>query len=408
MRASMRRGRGRLLRMVLLVAVPMTLMAGCGKNTTVIEARRLIGSGDRDGALVKLQSAARENPGDEKVLFMLVATASTLGRDEVVIEALDMADDLGGKKRNRSRKIRHDLWLERYQPAWALLDSVERADRDDLLRALEQVRQSKRIEPWNAACPAAEGELLLRTGRSEPADSSFNRAIELTPADSRSAGHVVTSLLRSADYKVGLGDLRSATRLARSAHQLQPEDARTLYALGVHLHRFGRAEADTTIFREAAVTFHGVLEKIPDDSDARYNLALTLYRLGDIETAEEEIRRLLRDDPLRPHGYRLLARIAIDTERRDLARGATVAKRALEGEEVPVPETALGVGKIAGHIGRKHFVLDRPPDRIHRYTESRGVPIEVWFFTDGPSIRAYAEERVIVGLDLSGGDGDQR
>ncbi len=386
---------------LILVALGAGLF-GCGRSRVTSDAARLIAGNQPEEAYQVLLSHAEKHPRDGDGLRLLAATAASLGHDAVAARALDQAEALGDSDRRKSRKVRRDLWHARYVEARAVLDTPEQAEGPSLAAALDQLRRAAVLDPENASTWAARAEVLLYMGRRAEADSSFARAVERAADDAESRGNVMDSLLRSADYLAGEGDVGAAVTLTRSAHDLQPDDVRTLYALGVNLHRLAQAEDDTSRYREAASLFRSVLEKLPDDADARYNLALTHYRLGGTEAAMREVTRLIHDNPLRPEGYRLFSRLARENGSREEALGATVARRALEGESVPVPETALGVTSVGGRDARKAFVLEGAPTRIYQYTEKQGVPVEVWFYVRPPRVLAYADGRLIAELASSG------
>jgi tetratricopeptide (TPR) repeat protein len=182
--------------------------------------------------------------------------------------------------------------------------------------------------------------------------------------------------------------------------QLLPGDTRAAYDLGVNLYRLAEAIGDTSLHREAREHFHFILERMPEDEEAQYNLALVFYRVGEIDEAQTRVDALLRSEPLHARGQRLAARVYLalgDTAR---ARGHVVAMRGLGGDPAPVPTSALDVSAVAGQTGAKRFVLTGRPERVFRYRERSGQTVEVWFYLRRLHVYGFSDGNTVADLDL--------
>ena len=70
-----------------------------------------------------------------------------------------------------------------------------------------------------------------------------------------------------------------------------------------------------------AIQHREALDLQATDVKLRYNLALQYRKVGDLETAEAELRRLVRLDPSYSRGWKLLAEIV------ETRSGAAAAKK---------------------------------------------------------------------------------
>ena len=90
----------------------------------------------------------------------------------------------------------------------------------------------------------------------------------------------------------------------------------------------------------------------PKSVVARFNLGNLLYRIGEAEAAEEEMRVLIEDAPEKPRAYLYLARIVL-AERQDLEEVETLAQTGLELAEADELK-ALGYYLLADVYSRQN------------------------------------------------------
>lgn len=353
---------------------------GCGGNAAVKSARRDLVTGDPQAAFVELEREAREND-DTDVLLALAEAAAAVERDSIAHAALARVEARGEKETRRARETRERAWRGLFARAQAVVDTLDRASPADLARADALLARAERFDPGRAATAASLGTLRLEEGTFAEADSLFARAVSRAGDDRTAIRPVVTALVRGMNMYRASGRLESAAALGREAVRIAPSDPRARFDHGVTLLQLAESSGDTAAYAEAIEQFQAVLERVPGDVDAAYDLALARYRSGDTDGARETLRTLLPNAWLDARVHRLAARLALEREDRDTARGHVVAMRALEGERREVPTSALLVSTDAGHAGAKRFALEGPPDRIYAYTERSGTRVEVWFYT---------------------------
>lgn len=136
-----------------------------------------------------------------------------------------------------------------------------------------------RAEPRFADASAAEWYAYAdQIEASDPpaAERAYRTAIELDPG--------------YAEARVDLGRLlhaggavREALDQYEAAHTIDPDDAITLFNLGVAYDDLGKDDA-------AVAAYRGSLELAPRFADARYNLAAVYERIGEVGLALQELR----------------------------------------------------------------------------------------------------------------------
>jgi tetratricopeptide (TPR) repeat protein len=389
----MMRFRWRWVRALLLVPALWTL--GCAAlNPLQTKASRALDRGQPQLAYDLMRADLEEHPDDVHTLRLFARAASSLGEDEAALDALARAEKTG-KERGALAETRQGIWRAAVQPARDFLDTLDRASDLDRERALAATARARRFDPGASGSAAIEAVIRLHEGRASAADSLFATLADTARIDARTRDVVVSSILTGSTFESSRGHFGSAVELARAAVALSADDTRPLYELGVALHRAGEAASDTTSLHEAATTFGLVLERLPDDVNARYNLALSLYRLGRFTDSESEILRLLSESPVQGHAHHLLARLRLQRGDRVASRVPLAATRAIDGTELDVPASVLDVSKTAGKEAQKRFVFDGPPSRIFSYVEKSGAVMEVWFYTNPSRVVVCSGGRII-------------
>jgi tetratricopeptide (TPR) repeat protein len=158
----------------------------------------------------------------------------------------------------------------------------------DATSAEAEARRAIAERPDLAAAHEALGAALLAGGRSETAQASFQRASELQATEPRFREQEVVALRSLARTRRVAGDVEGAQAALERATGLAPADADAWSEradLALEHGQPGQA-------REA---YSRLLELRPDDAAAHNNLALLLFRSGDVAGARrhvEEARRL--------------------------------------------------------------------------------------------------------------------
>ena len=187
-------------------------------------------------------------------------------------------------------------------------------------------------DPGSVETLAAQGHILVQSGRAAAGRTVLERAVALQPGFAPAHRLLVHIALCGGDNQQAVGQLERAAQalpqeawpraqlgrllaglkqfgaaaghLSRAA-ELAPEDASLSYDLGVALQESGQAEAAIAAYRKALVLAPGMVR-------ARHNLASALQSCGDIATAMD----------FYAHAYKLepasFPRIA-----QDLAAGST-------------------------------------------------------------------------------------
>lgn len=390
---------GGLAARVVAVVLVAQAVVGCGGNALLKGARLDLDRGESERAYAALAAEAREHPDHVDTQVLFAEAALETGRLDDVASALDR---VAKKDAEAAEKARRTLWRASFRPVLAVLDTLDRATDDDLARAREALTDGDRIRAGTPAATAAAATFALREGDVDAADAGFRAAIRAARAELEdggtpsSPGGMVQALARGAELHARAGRTDAAVALGRAAAEIAPDDVRAGYDLGVNLHRLAEAHADTSLHREAAEVFARVLEEIPTDTEARYNRALALFRLGERDEAEDEVRRVLAGDPWNAPAYHLFARLRLAVGDEGGATAGVMAYRGLaDGARVARPASYLDVSATAGREGRKRWVLDRPPDRIQSYVERGGATVEVWFWRHPTRVVGLSEGRLV-------------
>jgi protein O-GlcNAc transferase len=183
--------------------------------------------------------------------------------------------------------------------------------------------------PGEAARWVSEGVGEYRQGRYHEAASSFLKARDLVPADTRVSTLLGAALTQARQYapaqeefrrllaihpeapepRLGLarialrlGDYEGATRLFREVLERKPKDPQSLYNLGLVRYRAGD-------YAEARSLLERLLAEMPGHAEAHYMLGLCFMRGGDDGRAEEELRRAIGLAPENSQAHFNLAKV---------------------------------------------------------------------------------------------------
>ncbi len=150
-------------------------------------------------------------------------------------------------------------------------------------RAGEEFASALRLVPENPQARIGLGVAQLMAGRYREAREVFAEAARRHPRDSAVRNNLGKAL-------VGVGDIRGAEEQFREAVRLDPGNALAWQSVGLLEERAGR-------WQEASDAFSRAAALAPRDAQARFRLALSLYRRGDRAAAAEQQRILRGLDP---------------------------------------------------------------------------------------------------------------
>jgi tetratricopeptide (TPR) repeat protein len=313
---------------------------------------------DEQRALQYYREAWRLKPNDRPIALAL---AELLRRNGEMDEAFQVLAELPDSPANRLARV-----------AFAL-DAGRREAAQDIYLGFESTAYP---DPQDAALHAGQAaEMLGRPGE----------AIGWYEQVDRGDGALL-ALLRRAVLMAENGDLREARNLLASTRQHWDRDVQreTFLTETQILLDAGQPE-------EAWALLSAALESLPEDTQLRYSRALVAVQLDRIDAAEEELRRILENEPgnaaaLNALGYTLADRTDRYAEAEELIRAAY----ALQPEEASIIDS---MGWIAYRLGRLEeaaeyladaWTRDRNPEiaahlgevlwRLGRESEAR----EIW------------------------------
>jgi len=174
--------------------------------------------------------------------------------------------------------------------------------------------------------------LEARGGDAAGAAAHYETALRFSPRNTRTMLHLAEL------YAGPLGDPEKARALAKSAHELAPDDGRISETLGRLLFRIGDYEWSMDLLQEATVS-------ISDDPELRFDLALAEYNAGRVSTAEDTVNEVLSGGmgfTRRVEAGRLAAMIAAGK-----SMGAAEAARAQAGKLLAEDSSYLPAEMVA-------------------------------------------------------------
>lgn len=183
--------------------------------------------------------------------------------------------------------------------------------------ARREFRNALKIDPDNTAAEYALGLIEIDGGNLEQAEKHFSRLQmrgeriadtsyylgriaeqrgEVLQAmqfyrEVRNGRRVLDAAIRQAVIIAGQGQLAAAREYLKTLRSRFEQQALRLWQVEAEL--LYRAYAD----EEALAIYSQLIEQYPQDHDLLYGRAIVLERLGQIEQAEADLRRIIADDP---------------------------------------------------------------------------------------------------------------
>lgn len=259
----------------------------------------LLASGKRDivaSAVADLEKLAQDHPDDANLRFYLGRGKLLLDRP---LEArVDFLEAL--RRRNESIPVRLGL-------AEAALRS---GDSKETIQYADQVLASEPKHPQATFFRAAG---LMGLGEYQTARKELTQFLAAQPDTPEAQLQLGLAYLAEKDFS-------EAERIFRQSSQNLPGDMRSLEGL-----------VDTFVFQNRFDQAYGLLQqnldKAPNSVQLRLLLAQTAGRAGNLNLAEEQYQRVLKDDPKSGSSYLSLAEIAL--LRGDLAAAIVKLEQAL-------------------------------------------------------------------------------
>lgn len=230
-----------------------------------VEARALTALGREEEADALLSSALADNPDDPDLLSAHAERLIMQGRKAEAEEALTRAVDRS-PFHGRARRLLGQLLQEEGRPQ----------------DAIEVYKEMLRIQPDDSETHLAIGTILLD---SDPSGALpyLEEASRLAPSRARFLTTLGVAYLKT-------GRLSEAESTFRRAMVLSPDDPSVRNNLGIILVQSKRLE-------EAVSELTALLQDNPDYAAARNNLAIALAESGDLARAEREVRRAIAEEP---------------------------------------------------------------------------------------------------------------
>lgn len=274
-------------------------------------------TGDSEEGIRFLQSAEVIFPGQRpEALINLAVTYNQVGRIDDAIEAFGAAlDIIRGPRMQEADSVTAASWAE-----------------------------SEMNVSFNRAM------LLSQEGRYDEAIGEYERFLEGNPGDV-----AALSSLASVLSEAGMADSAQAIydNLLTGAAEL---GMRELFNIGVGLYGAASSASEPSVgqelFGRAADAFRQVAEVAPENRDAVFNLAQSLYEAGNWEELIPVARELLDLDGYNPDSYTILAQGLVET---DQSQEAVQILQTREGLAFRIEESSLaprtaGGGSVSGQL----------------------------------------------------------
>jgi len=216
--------------------------------------------GDYGRALALIQEGAAKLAADPEVQFHLGMAHYMLGEEDPARVAFQAAvqgnKDFPGKAEAGRRLAILSFDVKTANPAQSA-----------------ELRKRLSESPNDPVAAGRLAALLERDGVFDQAAGIYETALKTNPRN-------VSGMARLADlYANHLNDPRKAIELAKEAHRLAPEDARTSHLLGRLVYQTGDHKWAASLLEETA-------RKLPKDPVVLYDLAWAYYSLGRVTEAK--------------------------------------------------------------------------------------------------------------------------
>jgi arylsulfatase A-like enzyme/predicted Zn-dependent protease len=244
--------------------------------------------GDHAGAVRRLETVLKQDPGNPQARFLLAAGYEKLDR---VADARAILDSV----------LKEDPENVRALIAMAGILAKE-GDRDMTVAICKRTLAK---DSRNTQAMALIADAYMAANDNAGALPYLEKAVEIQAKLTRNRNNLAACL-------IGLGRLAEAEKQLNDILATHPKFPLTNFNLGLAYEEEGRLE-------EARAAYAAEVEHNPKIAAARFNLGNLLLRLGDPAGAEEQMRQLMAIQPDEPRAYFFLARAL-------MARSAGIAE----------------------------------------------------------------------------------
>lgn len=323
----------------------------------VAMGRGWLAAGDPDRALKLARQAQAEEPAaGEPVLLAMELMPSRPDAEAIVTAYLETAGAEIGVRRAYAAAL---VNAQRYVEAVAQLEAVTRQQPDLAppwltLGALQvELRQPQAAEQslqrfvqlTQAQAPGAKPGAAADDGDDEdgakgsPADQGLTQAWLLLAQAAEQRGDFAAAeswlarvdnpqralevQTRRASLLARQGKVPQARELVRSAPERSPDDARAKLVAEAQVLR------DVKLWTEAYEVLERASQRFPDDADLLYEQAMMAEKIGQLETMEKLLRRVMALKPEHAHAYNALGYSLAERNLR-LPEGKQLIERALQ------------------------------------------------------------------------------
>ncbi|HEY0180703.1 MAG TPA: tetratricopeptide repeat protein [Dokdonella sp.] len=267
------------------------LLADGGDNAG---AARVLARGRQDDTTYAARAAYAARADDKAALAALYrevgADASTrAGKRLFLLGQLAEMIDKREEALSWYREIDEDddHWFDAQMRQAVVLDQLGRTDQAvDFLHRTEAETAEDGAQLGDAYL--MEADLLARRGRADAARSAYARALASLPDDTR-------LLYARALFLIDQGDAAAGERDLRRVVELKPDDAEALNALGYTLADHSRHGDPRQA--EALDLIQRALKLKPDEPAIIDSMGWVRYRMGDLDTAVQDLRRAYSKQP---------------------------------------------------------------------------------------------------------------
>jgi len=269
-------------------------------------------------------------------------------------------------------------------------------DGEDLEGAREQFGRVVELDPENAEGLYSLALLELETKQYKSGDKHLKQLLELRPGEQNAYYYLgysaleqgnsdaalqwyrtveggdywSQSQLRIAEILVRKGEMDGMKNHMRTLRDMNPDQRVTLYLIE------GQVLTDAGLDKEAFDLYGSALQDTPDHEELLYAHALAAEKLGKLEIAERDMRRILKNDP--------------ENTRTLNALGYTLADRTTRYEEamsyiIRAYEKDPNDPAIIDSLGWVHF-------RLGNLDEAHRLLLQAWEMTGNSEIGAHLGE----------------
>jgi len=258
---------------------------------------------DFHGALPLEEEAVERNPTDGEEQFHLGMAHYMLGEEDPARIAFQHCVDTSTNAATKEEARRRIALIDQEGASGNLADLQKRLDQ----------------EPADPIVLARLAGAEVAAGNPASAAKHFEAALALNPRNPR------TVMALAQIYSGPLHDPAKARDMAKSAHELAPNDAQTSEMLGRLIYRTGDYKWALDLLQEAE-------RGLPDDRELAYDLALAYYSVGRVTEANSALQQFLTGAPAssrRPEAEQFQAMVAAAASPAQAQAAAAEARRIL-------------------------------------------------------------------------------